>query len=357
LFPTVPFRILSLGGTKVQAGLFLGFITYASAFSAPFGGAVADRLGKRSVLLAASWTILLLSAAYGIITSLWLMLLLALIHGIFWSALLTASAALMTDIIPAARRTEGISTWGLATVLAIAVAPSFGLFLFHYGWHWVCGVMSMLSVGMVLIAYQVPTQQHSHSLDLNGLLSGGVLNRALLVLSITLFLYSFGYGGMTSFVALYTQEAGIRFKGIYFLVFAVTVLFTRPFLGRMADRWGRKRILLPCLGLIAVGMSLLAVSARLPSLILSAIIFGTGFGSAYPAFAAYVLERVNAGRTGAAFGTILLAFDTGIGSGSMLFGTLIQHFGYRIAFGTAAALALCSIPYFLTVENRLDLGG
>jgi nitrate/nitrite transporter NarK len=69
LFPTVPFRILSLGGTKVQAGLFLGFITYASAFSAPLGGAVADRLGKRSILIASSWVILLFSAAYGIVAS------------------------------------------------------------------------------------------------------------------------------------------------------------------------------------------------------------------------------------------------------------------------------------------------
>jgi len=316
---------------------------------------VADRLGKRSILIVSSWTILFLGAAYGIITSLWLMLLFALIHGVFWSALLTASAALMTDIIPPSRRTEGISTWGMATVLAIAIAPSVGLFLFRYGWHWVCGVMVVLSLGMTLIAYQVPKQPHSRSLDLRGLLSGEVLNKALFVLSITLFLYSFGYGGMTSFVALYAQEAGVKFKGIYFLVFAVTVLLTRPFLGRMADRLGRKHILLPCLGLIAIGMGLLAVSAQLPCLLLSAVIFGTGFGSAYPAFAAYVLERVDARRRGSTFGTILLAFDTGIGSGSILLGTLIQHFGYRLAFGSAALLAFGAIPYFLAVENRVDL--
>jgi MFS family permease len=315
---------------------------------------VADRLGKRSILIASSWIILLLSVAYGIITSLWLMLLFALVHGVFWSGLLTASAALMTDIIPATRRTEGISTWGMATVLAIAIAPSLGLFLFRYGWHWVCGTMVILSLGMVLIAYQVPAQHYSHSLGLRGLFSGDVLNRGVFVLSLTLFLYSFGYGGITSFVALYAQEAGVKFKGIYFLTFAATILLTRPFLGRMADRWGRKPILLPCLGLIAVGMALLAVSARLPFLALSAVIFGTGFGSAYPAFAAYILERVDARRRGATFGTILLAFDTGIGSGSMLLGTLIQHYGYRVAFGTAALLAFGAIPYFLTAESWLN---
>ena len=98
---------------------------------------------------------------------------------------------------------DGLSTWGMATVLAIAIAPSLGLFLFHFGWHWVCGTMVILSLGMVLISHQVPEQHHSGALTLRGLLSGGVLNRGVFVLSLTLFLYSFGYGGITSFVALY----------------------------------------------------------------------------------------------------------------------------------------------------------
>ena len=50
LLPTAPFHILALGGTPSEAGLFLAFLTYASAVSAPFMGGVADRLGKRRVL-------------------------------------------------------------------------------------------------------------------------------------------------------------------------------------------------------------------------------------------------------------------------------------------------------------------
>ncbi|HZM49363.1 MAG TPA: hypothetical protein VFE68_02685, partial [Vicinamibacteria bacterium] len=35
LLPTAPFHILELGGSKFAAGLFLGLLTYSSAFSAP----------------------------------------------------------------------------------------------------------------------------------------------------------------------------------------------------------------------------------------------------------------------------------------------------------------------------------
>ena len=64
LLPTAPFRILELGGSTVAAGLFLGLLTYASALSAPFTGALADRFGRRRMLLVASLVIAGLSTAY-----------------------------------------------------------------------------------------------------------------------------------------------------------------------------------------------------------------------------------------------------------------------------------------------------
>ena len=45
LLPTAPFHIHDLGGSTFASGLFLGFLTYASAFSAPLTGAISDRIG------------------------------------------------------------------------------------------------------------------------------------------------------------------------------------------------------------------------------------------------------------------------------------------------------------------------
>ncbi len=46
LLPVAPYRILALGGSAAAAGLFLGFLTYASAASAPLTGGLADRSGR-----------------------------------------------------------------------------------------------------------------------------------------------------------------------------------------------------------------------------------------------------------------------------------------------------------------------
>src|SRR5438445_5342672 len=54
LLPTIPLRILELGGSKAQAGWFLSVYTYASAFAAPLMGNLADHIGRRRLLIGAS---------------------------------------------------------------------------------------------------------------------------------------------------------------------------------------------------------------------------------------------------------------------------------------------------------------
>jgi MFS family permease len=88
-------------------------------------------------------------------------------------------------------------------------------------------------------------------------------------------------------------------------------------------------------------------------LIFAALVFGAGFGLMYPSFTAYVMAHVSPRRRGAAFGAILAAFDTGVGSGSSALGWLIHAHGFRTAFGVASAVAILAVPYFVVAERRL----
>ena len=88
-------------------------------------------------------------------------------------------------------------------------------------------------------------------------------------------------------------------------------------------------------------------------MLLSAVIFGIGFGTAYPSYIGYVMRGVTPDRRGAAFGAVLAAFDSGIGTGSTAMGWVIQHYGFRAAFGVAAALSALALPYFITIDRLL----
>jgi MFS family permease len=351
LLPTAPFHILALGGSTAAAGLFLGFLTYASAFSAPVTGSMADRLGPRRVLIVASMAITGFSIAYALIPSYKLMLALVLVHGVFWSGLLTGSAAYTTNMLPESRRAEGIGYWGLSTIAAIAVAPSIGFWVFRFGWRALCLEAAALNVVMAIIAWKLPPELPVHHEPAPH--GRRLIEWRVLILSATLFLYSFGYGGITSFTALYADANGVSPKGLYLTSLAIVILITRPMSGTLGDRFGYRRVFLPCLLLIACGLSLLVIGGSRPWLIASAIVFGAGFGTAYPAFVGYVMRNVAAARRGAAFGAILACFDTGIGTGSTSMGWIIGRYGFATAFGTAATLSVLALPYFLIADRVL----
>jgi MFS family permease len=140
-------------------------------------------------------------------------------------------------------------------------------------------------------------------------------------------------------------------KGIYLTALAIVILATRPIFGRLGDRFGYKQVFVPCLVLISCGMALLAFGGSRWWMLVSALVFGVGYGTAYPTYVGYVMRGVRPDRRGAAFGAILAAFDTGIGSGSTLMGWIIDRHGFSNAFGTAAALSALALPYFLMVDR------
>jgi len=371
LLPTAPFHILDLGQTMAEAGLFLGCLTYSSAFSAPFTGHVGDRIGQRRVLIGVSLILAVCSASYAFITNYRLMLTVVVIHGLFWSALLSASGAYMTATIPARRRAEGLSYWGLASVISVGAAPAIGLKVYRVGgWETLCWELVGLNLLMAVIAWRLPDDAPSPSAsaaqvpaELHGSqgprwlralnLPHPLIEWRVLFLAIAMMLISFGYGGLTSFAALFAEHLQVTPGSLFYTAMALAILLGRLTIGRTLDRIGHRRVLLPALAVPALGLLILSMAQGRASLITAAVVFGSGFGLMYPSFTAYVMAHVSPRRRGAAFGAILAAFDTGVGSGSSAMGWLIHAHGFRTAFGVASAVAILAVPYFVVAERRL----
>lgn len=352
LLPTAPFYILSLGGSQTAAGLFLGFLTYASAISAPITGALGDRFGKRRILIIASVAIMVFSLLYAIAPSYQLVLAIVLVHGVFWSGLLSSSSSYIIDIVPKSRRAEGLGYSGFASILAVAVAPWIGLWLFdHGGWRAICVEAAVLNLIMAVIAWRLPADAR-HDAHARSFHPSDFIEWRILIGAFTLFLYSFSYGGITSFVAIYAEQSGVTPRAMYFTVFCLTIVATRPFIGRWADKIGHTRLIVPCLAMIVIGIGILSIANDRATFIISALMFGVGFGSAYPIFVAHLMHHVPENRRTATFGALIGAFDTGIGTGSIAVGWISERYGFGRAFGVAGALALLSIPYYLYMEKR-----
>src|SRR5262245_30847783 len=187
LLPAAPFRILEMGGSTFASGLFLGLLTYASAFSAPFTGSVADRIGRRRTLLIASAVATVCALGYALAPDYRLLLVLVVVHGVFWSGLLSASSAYLTSLVPERRPAEGIGYWGLSSIAAVAVAPPTAFWIMrHGGWPAVAYGCAGLNVLMGVIAWTLDDSHHEppHAHE-----PAALLDLRVLALSFTLFLY------------------------------------------------------------------------------------------------------------------------------------------------------------------------
>ncbi len=354
LLPVAPFHIRDLGGPPEAAGFFLGGLTFASAATAPWTGAVGDALGQGRVLTASAAGIALLFGLYALLPTWELFVAGALLQGLLWSAVLTSSGAYAMRLIPPERRAEGIAVHGMATLLAISVAPTAGFALYALGWRALALTLAGVNLAIAVLAVRFARAEPPARRDLLAAVRGHGVAWPVLRFALGIFLVAFGYGGLTSFVALFCEARAIAPKGIYFVAFAGTMLALRPFVGRLVDRVGPFRTFAPSLVLVALALLVLPFATQREGIVAGAMLYGAGFATVGPAFTSYVITRVPAERRGAAFGANIAAFDSGIGSGSIAFGPLVTHLGYRWTFWIAAALTLAAWPYFKLARARFE---
>lgn len=355
LLPVIPLRIIELGGSKAAAGWFLAVYTFASALAAPVMGTIADHIGRRRMLVVASLLFVVFSLAYGIVPWLPVVLLIGVIHGAIWSSILSAAGAIMTDFIPVSRRTEGLGYWGLAPTAAIAVAPAVGMYVHRFGWFVLCAEIAMLSALMALWAARLPGQ-HSRNEDAAFPRVAQLWDMRVLQTGLAFTVVSFGYGGITSYVAILSRERGIEPESLFFTVFALTVVAVRVLTARIGDRYGPLVLLYPSFVAMPLSFALLAMAQSRELMVAAAILWGIGLGASFPAFMTFVVTHTDEQFRGRTFGSVILAFDTGIGAGSIVIGLIGARWGLGRAFGIAAALACLALPIFLGASRRLARG-
>ena len=345
LFPTIPFRIIDLGGSKAQAGLFLAAYTWASAISAPLTGSIADHIGRKRLLRISSVAFVVFSAAYSFITHLPVLLVVACVHGLFWSGLLSAGGGLISDVIPLSRRTEGMAYWGLAPSLAISISPPFGLMMYAYGWQVLCAGLVIMSILLLTMAGRLPDTHARSELPFPSMKH--IVDWPVLFSSMTLFTVSFGYGGITSFVAVMAADRALEPRSLFFTVSAAVIILIRVFIAPIGDRIGPIRLLIPSLIVIPFAHLMLAHASSRTDIVIAGALFGLGVGGSYPGFISWILSRTDPARSAATFGSVLFAIDTGIGLGSLALGWIIETKGFTQAFYFAGVVATLASPVFV----------
>ena len=151
--------------------------------------------------------------------------------------------------------------------------------------------------------------------------------------------------------------AGDLEVGIVTGAFAVTGLACRPLAGHLADRRGRKRIVL--LGALATTVSglLLFVPAGIPGLIVSRLFLGAGEGAIYTAGSAWIVDMTPPERRGRIIGLYGLAIWGGLALGPPIGELILQASSYGVVWAFAAGAPLLGAAIALRIPERFTPRG
>jgi predicted MFS family arabinose efflux permease len=353
LLPTLPVYVTRvLKGDEGNVGYIIGILTLTAVLVRPLAGYLLDAVGRKKISLIAVIAFALAMISYNLAASLALLFALRALHGFTWGFTTTGFGTIAADVVPAPRRGEGMGYYGLSNTLAMAVGPSLGLYIIN-----VSGFTHLFNASFVLaaaglacmlgISYREGKHEKKAGLNLESFFEPKVFS-----LSWLMFFTAVVYGGIVSFITLYADHMGIKNAGTYFLAYALTLLFIRPLAGRYFDKHGPFAIM--AAGFIAIALSFVILFAAhgLPLFLLSAVVLGLGFGIVQPTAMAMAINRVAPFRRGAANGTIMSAFDLGIGLGSIMLGYLSKVVGLSYMYLSCSFIILIPLVLFYLKDAR-----
>lgn len=136
------------------------------------------------------------------------------------------------------------------------------------------------------------------------------------------------------------------------MVYAVTLTVIRPIAGKISDKYGEGAIIIPALFILIVALLVLALTKGIIGLVITAIFYGIGFGSAQPALQVAIIRLAPPEKRGVANATFLTAFDLGIGLGSIILGLVLQLIGYQMLFIVSAVSGFISLLIFILFVKK-----
>ncbi|WP_019636463.1 MFS transporter [Paenibacillus fonticola] len=333
--PIFPIYLEQLGYAQDIAGIVTGIFVVTAMISRPFAGKVLDSGHRRDTYLAGQLISIAAILLYAFASSALMLSLLRLLHGIGIGIVTTAANTIAVDFIPKNRITEGIGYFGLGTVASMAIAPSLGLYLID---KWDFNVMFFTAAGMCaigsLLALLVRYEKRTDDIRVVEALKGGIhlIERAAVKPAVVGCFSGMTFGVTSGFIAVYGLERRVEHIGLFFTVFALVLVMSRPAAGRLADRKGFGYAIIPGIIFQMLSMVLLFFADSLLMFLMSAFVLGIGSGATQSTLNSMAVHKVPPQRRGAAISTFYLGLDLAAGLGPMLGGIAASYVGYSMMY-------------------------
>ena len=351
LLPELPAHLAAMGGEAYLGGV-VGMFTLAAFLARFISGRIADRAGRRKVMLVGSAVTAVAGFGYLVATTIATFMLLRFFHGLSTGFRPPGTSAMLADRVPKQRRGEALGYLGVAGNAGMATGPALGSWLtVEWGIEWMFVASALLGMASVALTFPLeetlPEARPVNRSDFN-LLDGGLIDPKAWPAALVLLPVALAFGIYLTITPDFVDHLGYVYKGSFNTIIVVSSIAMRFIAGRMSDRHGRIPVLLAGTALMTVGMVVLGSAETKGVATLGALLYGASIGINMPTVFAWTTDLAQPGKIALALGTMLMALEVGIGAGALYSGMRFQgvighipELYYVGGFGTAiAAIAL-----------------
>jgi len=301
------------------------------------------------------------SVLYFLANSIPLLLVNRLAQGIAVGIIGTATGTIVAHILPRARKGEGIGYFSLSAILATAIGPFIGILLLKmdngfsimFTMNLILSITCMVFLGAVKLKL-APIKQPEITEDKNSILSQFIEPKAVPISFVALII-GFSYSGVMTFLSFYAESIHLVSAASYFfLVYAIVIILSRPFTGKLMDTKGANIIVYPCIVLFAIGMLIFSQASTGWMLLLAAAFIGFGYGNFNSVAQTIAVKVTEPHRFGLATATYFILFDIGLGVGPYVLGFIVPNTGYRAIFVAMVVVIVICIPLYYLLHGRKD---
>jgi MFS family permease len=355
LIPTIPIYLAKFQAKESEIGILVGIFSVSSLILRPIVGRALLIIPERLFMVCGALIYIASSFAYIIAPPFWPLLGLRIFHGVGLALFSTASFTFIANITPQAQRGQSLSYFSLSMNLSWALGPFLGILLINnFGFRVMFLVCAGLSLASLWMAMKL--SKRTISTENQSPMSDSYLSRAALPFSFVAFILSVIWGTLAAFFPLYALMHGVSNSGIFFVFLAGTTFLGRAFFAEMADKYGRKQIIMPCLAIVIISITIIPLSKTLAMFVLSAVLLGMGWALLFPSLLACAVDNAGSAQ-GPAMGTFTALVDLGGGLGPMIMGIILEYTNYSVMFfGLVLTAVINLIFFYFIIWKRADWG-
>lgn len=355
LSATYPLYLVNLGYAQDLIGLMVGVFTVTAMLVRPLTGSKLDTGNRKRIYFAGQMIAAVCFIAYPFADSIGFMSVVRMLHGVCVGITTTAANTIVTEFVPGSKMGEGLGYFGFGLVFSSAVGPALGLYLMEsYGSLALFLVSSaIIAAGGIIglwIIYTKRQQTVKTPASAERLWKADkIFERKAVRSAIVTMLACMPFYVASTFITIYAKEKQVDNIGLYFTVFALTLLVSRPLAGRMVDRIGYTAVFVPGAFCIGFSMVIIYFASSLWHFLVAAVCLSLGVGSVQNSLQTLAVKSSPEHRRGVALSTFFIGTDLSFLLGSTVGGIAAKNAGYDNMFLLSMVPVLIGlVVYFAT---------